>query len=59
MNLPTNPKFGENLPPEEPKPQKKPTTAATWASLVFIMVVVGALLAPLVIWLWRAALGLL
>jgi len=46
-------------PPEEPKPEEPktpaPMTAASWAWLIGILVILGG---PLAIWLYRLALGL-
>jgi hypothetical protein len=54
----TNPQFGENLPPEKPK-ERKPVTTGGWVVFAVLALFAAALLAPLVIWLWRLALGLI
>lgn len=52
----TEPRFGEKIPPAPEKP-RTPMTPAGWLVLAFILLVIAAATAPLIIWLWRLSLG--
>lgn len=50
-----NPQFGERTTPDEPPKQREKLAPAS----IFWMVMLGLLIAPGIIWVWRWALGLL